>query len=80
MKFEIKNTYCGYYLWEKSKDWLITFGDIHLYKENFKNLSSWNQNENKFDYHGISKILCGKLGYSSNNTFSPKRILIIQMK
>ena len=82
MKFEIKDLkYGGYELYEKSHDWLITLGDIYLYKENLKNSSNCRQHENNFDYHGIEKALCGKAGYPfGNGCFTPKRILVIQMK
>ena len=43
-------------------------------KENYKNKSSCYQSEYIFDYHGIKKALCGKI------QFTPKRILVIQMK
>ena len=38
MKFEIKNLYRGgYFLYQKSDDWLVKLGDILLKKENNKN-------------------------------------------
>ena len=79
MKFEIEHLYGGgYCLYEKS--WignLISLGDIRLFKENNKNESCCWQHEDKFDYHGIWKALCGK---TWPNYFTPKRILVIQMK
>ena len=57
---------------------MINLGDIWLYKENMKNKSHCYQNQCDFDYHGIKKALCGKDGW--DNKFSPKRILVIQMK
>ena len=79
MKFEIKDLkFGGYHLYEKS-DWdLIQLGDIWLKKENYKNYSCCYQNEWRFDYHGIEKALCGKT--NCWNPFTPKRILVIQMK
>ena len=44
-------------------------------KENYKNESRCYQSEYNFDYHGIENALCGKYEY-----FTPKRILVIQMK
>ena len=74
----------GYHLWEKS-DWdLIQLGDMICSKENKKYESCCGQNEWKFDYHGIKKALCGKITYKENELkserFTPKRILVIQMK
>ena len=81
MKFEIKDLkWGGYKLKEKSSDYLITLGDIVLYKENNKNESLCYQFENRFDYHGIYKALCGKTYYNYSGYFTPKRILVIQMK
>ena len=75
MKFEIKNPE-GYIfgLHNKSNEYLIRLGDIHLNKENYKNHSHCFQYENYFNYHGIKNALCG------NKNFTPKRILVIQMK
>ena len=60
---------------------LIILGDIYWSKENWKNNSLCEQNEDRFDYHGIEKALCGKepiaIGWMF---FTPKRILVIQMK
>ena len=79
MKFEIKDLKVGGYgLYEKSSWFLIALGDIGLYKENNKNESLCGQNEDKFDYHGIENALCGKIYYPDK--FTPKRILVIQMK
>ena len=82
MKFEIKDLEeGGYKLYEKSSYGLIWLGDIYLGKEYKKNKSFSDQHENWFDYHEIQNALCGKepnkfgLMY-----FTPKRILVIQMK
>ena len=85
MKFEIKNTNGGYKLYKKSGYYLIGLGNITLFKENYKNKSYCDKNENRFDYHGIEKALCGKTKYIENSrlkgeNFKPKRILVIQMK
>ena len=53
---------------------LITLGDIELGKENKKNGSCCYQNKDNFDYHGIEYALCGE------RDFTPKTILVIQMK
>ena len=50
-----------------------------MYKEYSKNKSWCNQFENQFDYHGIENALCGKR-YGNDEYFTPKRILVIQMK
>ena len=82
MKFEIKHLYKGGYdLYEKSSWFLIDLGDIGLYKENKKNESCCLQIEDKFDYHGIENALCGKVvDEFGEMKFTPKRILVIQMK
>ena len=79
MKFEIKNTSSGYELYQKSWGSLIKLGDIELYKEEKNIQSCCHQSEKCFDYHGIKKALCGKMGYRGEY-FPPKRILVIQMK
>ena len=47
-----------------------------------KNESCCHQDENRFDYHGIENALCGKepKGKYGEMFFTPKRILVIQMK
>ena len=57
---------------------LFYIGDINLYKEHCKNESNCYQYEDRFEYHGIEDAVCGKTGYL--NPFTPKRILVIQMK
>ena len=48
-------------------------------KENkIENESCCNEFEDRFYYHGIKNVLRGKIG--SSNPFTPKRILVIQMK
>ena len=75
MKFEITDPQKGgCYLSEKSHECLIVLGDITLHKENKKNESCCDQDEDNFDYHGIEKALCGK------EYFIPQKILVIQMK
>ena len=64
---------------EKFQIDLICLGggiDIRLYKENNKTLSSCYQDNNNFDYHGISNALCG---WQYPHNFTPKRFTVIQM-
>ena len=59
-------------------------GDIVLMKENYKNESFCTEIEDRFYYHGARKPLCGKICVFGNGWkgehFTPKRILVIQMK
>ena len=83
MKFEIKDLeYGGITLHTKLNQFdLINLGDIYLYKEARKNKSYCNQTEDRFDYHGIEKAVCGKQKSGRKGEhFKPKRILVIQMK
>ena len=82
MKFEIKDLKKGrIYLHGKSDDELIWLEDIWLIKENYKDKSFCVQNEDRFDYHGIENALCGKeQDILGRMYFTPKRILVIQMK
>ena len=47
-----------------------------IFKENWKNYSWCGQNEDWFDYHGIEKALCGKIGYSTEDRIR-RRLLSI---
>ena len=85
MKFKIKDSKnSGIWLWKANSDYLIKMGDIYLFKENMKNESSCLQHENAFNYQGIENALCGKIIQKENNKlkgcFTPKRIIVIQMK
>ena len=83
MKFDIKHLIGGGYVLYGKSDWyLILLGDIRLSKENKKNKSSCFQNEDQFDYNGNENALCGKTNSWKNDgkNFTPKRILVIQMK
>ena len=86
MKFEVKDkNNCGCKLFQKWEFELFQFGDINIVKENWKNHSFCFQNEDYFDYHGIQNALCGKtvnetLDNKIGNCFTPKRIVVIQMK
>ena len=79
MKFEITNFYLGsVVLFENYSEVLIDFGNVRLFKENYKNKSFCGQDTNWFNYHLMNKALCGKTG--KKNPFIPKRIIVIQMK
>ena len=82
MRFEIRDIRCGYCLCAKSSDKLINLGDISLCKENKKNKSYCAQSLSFFNYHGIENALCGKISsYKRDDQhFTPKRIIVIQMK
>ncbi|BFU26023.1 trichohyalin, putative [Entamoeba histolytica] len=77
-KFDIKQPQYAFLLCKQSNDCLFAFGigDIRIYKENDKTISFCNQHS--FEYKGISKALCGK--EYPNNYFTPKRIIVIEMK
>ena len=78
MKFEITNEeQGGYHLYSDGSAQLISIGDIYIRKENTKNESCCQQNDDCFNYHGITNALCGK---SYPNRFTLKRIMVIQMK
>ena len=78
MKFEIKELINGICLYKSFEEWLIYLGDIVIRKENNKDKSWCNQNEERFNYYGIDKALCGKR-YLYHEYFIPKRIFVIQM-
>ena len=82
MKFEIKNTVKGgYVLYNNSYDNLISCGNMSLYKQNNKGQSHCIQDDSNFDYKGIQKALCGKIGSwdDGNKLFTPIRIIVLQM-
>ncbi|BFU18091.1 trichohyalin, putative [Entamoeba histolytica] len=76
IKFDIRQPQYAFYLYNKSHDILFSFGngygDILVYKENDKTRSYCKQNT--FDYKEIENALCGKYN------FTPKRIIVIEMK
>ncbi|BFU25665.1 predicted protein [Entamoeba histolytica] len=76
MKFDIKQPQDAFRLWNKSNNWLFNFGcgggDIYLKKIYDKKDSHCKQRS--FEYKGISNALCG------NENFTPKRIIVIEMK
>ncbi|BFU26557.1 predicted protein [Entamoeba histolytica] len=78
MKFDIKQPQFAFYLHNQSCDCLFGFGnghDIRVCKENDKT-KSWCE-QCSFEYKGISNTLCGKL---YPDRFTPKRIIVIEMK
>ncbi|BFU24563.1 trichohyalin, putative [Entamoeba histolytica] len=75
MKFDIIFQEDAFGLCSQSDDCLFGFGyygDIVVYKENNKT-ESWCE-QYSFEYKGISNALCGK------HNFTPKRIIVIEMK
>ncbi|BFU25531.1 trichohyalin, putative [Entamoeba histolytica] len=77
-KFDIKIPERAFLLCKQSNDCLFAFGyrDICVYKENNKTNSFCLQHS--FEYKGIRNALCGKEW--PNNYFTPKRIIVIEMK
>ncbi|BFU26611.1 trichohyalin, putative [Entamoeba histolytica] len=77
-KFDIKEPENAFCRFNKSNNYLFGFGllgDIRVYKENDKTYSHCQQYS--FEYKGISNALCGK---QHPNHFTPKRIIVIEMK
>ncbi|BFU19495.1 trichohyalin, putative [Entamoeba histolytica] len=76
-KFDIKYPQRAFWLFDQSYVCLFAFGlsDICVYKEKAKTISRCKQYA--FDYKGISNALCGK---SHPDHFTPKRIIVIEMK
>ncbi|BFU20928.1 trichohyalin, putative [Entamoeba histolytica] len=78
MKFDIKQPQYAFYLYSQIQDCLFEFGygfgDILVGKENYK--ISW-CDQLSFDYKGIENALYGK---QYPNHFTPKRIIVIEMK
>ncbi|BFU25299.1 TLD, putative [Entamoeba histolytica] len=76
-RFDIEQPLYAFYLINQTDDCLFSFGygDIVVYKENDKIKSSCKQNS--FEYEGISNALCGK---QHPDRFTPKRIIVIEMK
>ncbi|BFU18625.1 trichohyalin, putative [Entamoeba histolytica] len=76
MKFDIKQPQHAFYLNNQSSDFLFIFGDdIVVHKKNNKTESFCYPRS--FEYKGISNALCGKL---YPECFTPKRIIVIEMK
>ncbi|BFU19131.1 trichohyalin, putative [Entamoeba histolytica] len=79
MKFDIKMPEYTFWLFKQSHHCLFSFGcgaDICVYKENNKTKSFYNQFS--FEYEGTKNALCGKGWFT--NCFTPKRIIVVQMK
>ncbi|BFU22283.1 predicted protein [Entamoeba histolytica] len=76
-KIDIKEPQHAFWLYNQSHDCLFGFGycDIHVFKENNKTKSYCEQYS--FEYEGIRNVLCGK---EYPNRFTPKRIIVIEMK
>ncbi|BFU22311.1 predicted protein [Entamoeba histolytica] len=79
-KFDIKEPQHAFWLDNQTDDCLFEFGygyrgDICVYKENDKTKSYCS--EYSFEYEGISNALCGK---QYPYRFTPKRIIVIEMK
>ena len=78
MKFKMKQiTKSDCKLYSKENDFLIGLGNIVLCKKHKKNESYCWQYNNVFDYSGIDCALCGR---KYPNTFTVKRIVVVQMK
>ncbi|BFU21855.1 trichohyalin, putative [Entamoeba histolytica] len=77
MKFDIKEPRNAFCLFNQTTNCLFAFGgnDIFVRKENYKTLSSCYQYS--FEYEGIENALCGK---QFPECFTPKRIIVIEMK
>ncbi|BFU22101.1 TLD, putative [Entamoeba histolytica] len=80
MKFDIKDPRYAFILHNQSDDCLFIFGyfgygDFGVFKENDKTESYCSQYS--FEYEGISNALCGK---QYPERFTPKRIIVIEMK
>ena len=80
MKFEIQSccSQSGLYVCDKSCNTLFKFGrdgDLIISKENCKSSSQCYQTSYSINYHGIQNALIGMSGY-----FTPKRIIVIEMK
>ncbi|BFU24067.1 trichohyalin, putative [Entamoeba histolytica] len=73
-KFDIEQPEYAFILFNQSDNRLFEFGlgDIVVFKENIKTYSYCCQRN--FEYEGISNALCGK------HSFTPKRIIVIEMK
>ena len=88
MKFEMKNwKKGGFQLFNKQNEYfLITIGNIELRKKDCKHLSRCWQEEEVFNFKGIENAISGKIIYQDEKLrqvgecFTPKRILVIQMK
>ena len=83
MKFNIIDTYGGgYFLFDKSHEFLINIGSLFIHKQNQKD-QSYHENQNdefNYNYLNIPYALCGKIPgpFSSLlQMFTPKRILVI---
>ena len=80
MKFDIKkdNKYYSFRLYNEFSNRLfgIGYNDIVICKQ-YKKSTIYQFEYSSYDYQGIEKAVIGKIGYQ---IFSPKRILVIQMR
>ncbi|BFU25996.1 predicted protein [Entamoeba histolytica] len=76
-KFDIKKPQHAFWLCNQSDNYLFKLGnnDIVVFKENNKTISYCKQHS--FSYKGITNALCGK---QLPERFTPKRIIVIEMK
>ncbi|BFU23584.1 trichohyalin, putative [Entamoeba histolytica] len=76
-KFDIKQPQYAFILFNQTLNCLFEFGycDIRVYKENNKRNSCCKQQS--FEYKGIENAFCGN---ERPNCFTPKRIIVIEMK
>ena len=83
MKFEIEDEYGGgYFLFDKTSEYLINLGSLYLCKEENKDECYYEpqNDEFNFNYHSIPNALCGKNsgGFSSYvQMFSLRRLLVL---
>ena len=81
MKFEYTKNDWAHLVYSKTDDVLIGIGtghDLCLRKSNTKSDSFYQQfDDDYFDYHGTQNVILGRNG---SNSFTPKRIIVIQMK
>ncbi|BFU26226.1 trichohyalin, putative [Entamoeba histolytica] len=78
MKFDNEEPKYAFKIYNQTDNQLFSFGngwDIVVYKANNKTKSYCEQNS--FEYNGIENTLCGK---EIPERFTPKRIIVIEMK
>ncbi|GAB1221882.1 hypothetical protein ENUP19_0085G0105 [Entamoeba nuttalli] len=75
LKFDIEQPQYAFTLYGQSRNWLCKFGsnDIWVFKDN-NNKEKSDCRQSSFEYKGIRNVLCG------GEQFTPKRIVVIQMK
>ena len=78
MKFDVLDCECGLYLLESNSKWLFVIGDDISIKK--KGVSGSFINETSFNYEGMKNVLIGKTSSNEYGYFTPKHIVVIQMK